>query len=80
MPMIDAEDLKTLSDAAQKAFQDWIESGQAQARARERGDGAGEVRSKATAEWNEKLYNQAARSLATQVNVVLAKVGLGYPR
>lgn len=78
MPMIDASDLKPFSDAAQQAFKDWIEAGQVQARARERGDVAGEARAKATADRSEKLYDQAARSLATQVNAVLAKVGLEH--
>ncbi|MBU4636283.1 hypothetical protein AB4P91_08910 [Pseudomonas sp. B21128] len=73
MTMIDMDQLKPASDAAQMAFQEWIEAGKVQARARERGDVVGETRAKATAERNEKLYDQAARSLATQVHAAIGK-------
>lgn len=78
MPVIDAADLKPLSDAAQKAFQDWIKAGRAQALARERGDVVGEDRARRAAQQNEMIYNVAARDLATHVNAVLAKHQLGY--
>lgn len=78
--LIDADDLKRFNDAAQRAFHDWIEAGQVQAKARERGDREGEERAKRAAQRNEMIYDQAARSLATQVNAVLAKVQLGFQR
>lgn len=78
MAMIDADDLKASSDAAQKAFHDWIEAGKVQAKARELLDVTGEARAKAAAERCEKIYDLAARDLATRVNAVLAKVELGY--
>jgi hypothetical protein len=71
--MIDTDQLKPFSDAAKMAFQEWIEAGKVQAKARERGDAVGEMRAKATAERNEKLYDQATRNLATQVYAVIGK-------
>lgn len=78
MATIKTDDLKPLNDAAQKAFRDWIEAGDVQAKARERRDVEGEKRAKAAAGRYEKIYDQAARSLAAQVNSVLARVGLEY--